>query len=64
MLFYRPSDRVQILNDPDGFYMPYEMYSDTDKEVLEWKYYRLHNKGKTLLSVRCLGLIYGGSQRH
>lgn len=64
MLFYRVSDRYEVVNDPEDFKVPYEQIGDTDREMLEWKYYRLHNKGRTLLSIRCNGLIYGGTQRH
>lgn len=64
MLFYRPGDRYEVQNDPEGFKPLYEICGDTDLQIQEWKYYRLHNKPKTLLSVRCNGLIYGGSQRH
>lgn len=64
MLFYRPGERYTITNDPEGFQQLYEQCGDTDLEVQMWRYYRLHNKGKTLLSIRCNGLVYGGSQRN
>lgn len=64
MLYYRVGDRFQVQNDPDGFVQLHEACDDTDIEIQKWKYFRLTNKGKTLLSVRCLGLVYGGTQRH
>lgn len=64
MLFYRLGDRFAVQNDPDDFKPLYEPIGDIDLEVQMWKYYRLHNKGKTLLSVRCNGVVYGGVNRH
>ncbi len=65
MIFANPFARFDytVRIDPEGFHMPYEIYSDTDLEVMQWKYHRLSNKPKTLLSVRCNGLIYGGVPR-
>jgi hypothetical protein len=52
-------------NDPKGFQMPYECYGDLDREVKEWKYYRLTNRTKHPWTIRCNSSVYGlytGSQ--
>jgi len=49
--------------DPEGFYPPDYIHSDTDLELWQDKYSKLHNMSKTLLSVRCNNKIYGGADR-
>lgn len=55
---------VQV--DPDAFVAPsYTIVSGSlDEELLKERYFKLTNFSKTLLSTRCNGLIYGGSDRN
>jgi hypothetical protein len=42
----------EIINDPDDFKMPYQIYGKIDLEVMIDKYNRLTNKPKSYLQVR------------
>lgn len=44
-------------NNPEGFIMPYDCYSAFEKEICEWKYYRLHNFPRHILNKRCNNFI-------
>ncbi len=46
-------------NDPNDFRMPFEVFSDFEKEIYEYNYYRLTNRPKNPWSVRCNSFIYG-----
>jgi hypothetical protein len=43
---------LEIINDPDDFKMPYQIYGKNDLEVMTDKYNQLNNKPKTYLQVR------------
>lgn len=60
-LYDRTQRKGQFVEvDPEGFAMPYEVYSDSELENIRARYFKLTNRPKHLLAVRCNGLIFGG----
>lgn len=47
-------------NNPDDFKVPFELFGDYEKEIYEWKYFRLNNRPKNPWSMRCNSIVYGG----
>lgn len=55
---YNPFDlKLQIINDPDDFKLPYQLQSKTDKEVMMFKYNKLRKS--TYGYIIRLGIAYG-----
>ncbi len=50
-----PKKGVTFHNNPEGFQMPFDVYAEFEREICEWKYYRLHNQPRHLLNKRCNG---------
>ena len=63
MHFYKQVGKLQTANAMDAFFMPFSPHTEFEDEVCKWKYARLHNKGKTLLSVRCNRFVNGLVER-
>ena len=59
MKYYRMYEKVSVSNAEQAFKMPYDVYGETDLEIQKWRYFRLTNQPKTLLSVRCNRFVNG-----